>query len=928
MNRIYRSVWSEALGAFVAAAETTRSRGARGSARSTLVAATAVLCGTGAAWAGLSVNGGSMCMSQGGPSQTWTCQVPNNSGGFAIIKGLPDDGTGASPNWPAVANAAAAALGSGALLFGNTATAATGAGSTAIGNGAKATQSNTLALGTGASANQSNALAIGTGATATNAQALAIGASAAARGTGDVMIGWQAGLSAAAGNRDNVAVGARAGQNINGVQNAYLGNDAGLSVTGGANTGIGTQAGRRVQGSNNTGIGVNSSMDVIGSNNTGLGGYAGWMVTGQGNTAIGMFSGFTVNGDSNTAFGDNAGQNITGNNNVAMGTQAGNNVNANGTVSIGNRATASKDSSIAIGDGATASGTQSISIGTGNNVRGNNSGAIGDPSIIDGANSYSVGNNNSIGSGANNTFVLGNGVNIQVTNATALGNATGVTVANGVALGSNSVASTAAGIVGYDPSTGTTAAAGTNIARTASTLGAVSIGDAANGVYRQITGVAAGTALSDAVNVAQLQAVATQAVAASNKWITGSQTTSYSAPVATGSESTAVGSGAVVNANNSVAVGTGATATTDNSVALGNGSTTTTATPTASVTIQGQTYNFAGANPAGVVSVGSAGAERQIQNVAAGQLSATSTDAVNGSQLYATNQAINNIQTGGGIKYFHANSQAADSQAAGAESVAVGPQAIALGASAIATGNGAQANGAGSIALGANAIATSSNGAAIGAGATADRAGMNGQKELFSNVSVLSTQGGVSVGSTGNERQITNVAGGTQATDAVNVRQLQAVQQSAVRYDTNVDGTVNHNSVTLGNGGSTGPVTVHNVAPGVAPTDAVNVQQLNQANAANAAYTDARVNLMGKTINEIGKKAYAGVAAAMAMESAPYVPGKLTYAAGMGYYEQQAAMGVSLRKTADNGRWSVTGGASATSRGTVAFRVGIGGVWD
>jgi autotransporter adhesin len=131
-----------------------------------------------------------------------------------------------------------------------------------------------------------------------------------------------------------------------------------------------------------------------------------------------------------------------------------------------------------------------------------------------------------------------------------------------------------------------------------------------------------------------------------------------------------VGSAATASAANSVAVGSNATAGTANSVALGNGSTTTAATPTASTTIQGQTYNFAGANPVGVVSVGAPGAERQIQNVAAGQLSATSTDAVNGSQLYATNQAVNNIQTGGGIKYFHANSQAADSQAAGAESVA------------------------------------------------------------------------------------------------------------------------------------------------------------------------------------------------------------------------------------------------------------------
>ena len=58
------------------------------------------------------------------------------------------------------------------------------------------------------------------------------------------------------------------------------------------------------------------------------------------------------------------------------------------------------------------------------------------------------------------------------------------------------------------------------------------------------------------------------------------------------------------------------------------------------VTINGVTYNDAGTAPVGVVSVGAAGSERQIINVAAGQVTATSTDAINGSQLYATNQAI------------------------------------------------------------------------------------------------------------------------------------------------------------------------------------------------------------------------------------------------------------------------------------------------
>lgn len=119
------------------------------------------------------------------------------------------------------------------------------------------------------------------------------------------------------------------------------------------------------------------------------------------------------------------------------------------------------------------------------------------------------------------------------------------------------------------------------------------------------------TADSDAVNVAQLRAVNGNAIAAASKWIIGSPTT-YVAPTSSGTDSTAVGSGASVSGNNSVAVGTGATATTDNSVALGNGSTTGTAVATPSVTIRGETYNFAGATPAGVVSVGSAGQERQI----------------------------------------------------------------------------------------------------------------------------------------------------------------------------------------------------------------------------------------------------------------------------------------------------------------------------
>jgi autotransporter adhesin len=83
-----------------------------------------------------------------------------------------------------------------------------------------------------------------------------------------------------------------------------------------------------------------------------------------------------------------------------------------------------------------------------------------------------------------------------------------------------------------------------------------------------------------------------------------------------------------------------------------------------------------------------------------------------------------------------------------------------------------------------------------------------------------------------------------------------------------------------------------------------------------------------KRIDDVEDKLSAGVASALALESAPYVAGKYTYAAGSGFYNGQSALGVSLRKTADNGRWSLTGGVAAASQGEASFRIGINGVID
>lgn len=85
--------------------------------------------------------------------------------------------------------------------------------------------------------------------------------------------------------------------------------------------------------------------------------------------------------------------------------------------------------------------------------------------------------------------------------------------------------------------------------------------------------------------------------------------------------------------------------TTSDNIALGSNTVISAPVPTTSMEIQGVTHNFAGTNPTSVLSIANEGNERQIQNVAAGRVTNTSTDAINGSQLYAVVEALNAIQT-------------------------------------------------------------------------------------------------------------------------------------------------------------------------------------------------------------------------------------------------------------------------------------------
>jgi autotransporter adhesin len=391
----------------------------------------------------------------------------------------------------------------------------------------------------------------------------------------------------------------------------------------------------------------------------------------------------------------------------------------------------------------------------------------------------------------------------------------------------------------------------------------------------------------------------------------------------------AVGDTATASAGNGVAIGSGATATNAGDVALGSGSVTSTAVGVSSATVNGVTFSgFAGANPTSAVSIGSAGNERQLQNVAAGQVTATSTDAVNGSQLYSVANQVGQVsstvtnlgnqvnQNTTNIAKNTTNITKLQNGSDGMFQVSAddnGNKPVASGTQSTAGGNGAMASGAGSTAVGNAAQATGSNSVAIGAN------------------SVASRDNSVSVGSAGSDRQITNVAAGTAQDDAVNVSQLQASQAGNVQYDTNADGTLNRTSVTMDPGGD--PTIIHNLGAGIANNDAVNVGQLNQGiNTAenwSKTYTDQKFNSINQNLNTIGNRANGGVAAAMAMASLPqaYQPDQSSAAVALGNFHGETGIAVGVSTISESGRYIFKVNATTNTRGDTGVGVGAGIVW-
>ena len=411
--------------------------------------------------------------------------------------------------------------------------------------------------------------------------------------------------------------------------------------------------------------------------------------------------------------------------------------------------------------------------------------------------SIAFGNSANTAASAVNAIAIGTDSSVAAgaTGSVALGNAASVSAVNSAAIGANSAAGRGAQ-AGY---------AAIGLVAPQTSVGEVSVGSAGNA--RQITNVAAGSAPTDAVNVSQLAGVGALATNAVQYDVNGVGTRLNSVTLAGGAAGpvtvTNVGAGAL-NATSTDAVNGAQLFATNGLVA-----TNTTNTATNTTNIAGNTTNISnlGSGAAGTVqrapaantlvltAVGGTGAApgvaQILSNAAAGALSNTSTDAVNGSQLFATNgQVTTNTTNIAGNTTNISN--------------------LANGTTGLVRQVGG-APGVGQITVGAQTGGTS-----------------------------------LSVAGTNGTRTISGLTAGVAATDAVNVSQLASVSAAsanAVKYDVDVLGN-RLNTVTLA-GGVAGPVSITNVAAGALNAtsgDAVNGAQLFATNTNVAAATVAAAN--------------------------------------------------------------------------------------
>ena len=488
MNKIFKVVWSKTKECYVVVSEVAKNNGGKKKALASVLAGLAMVAAT----AGTPVQAGG---NYGGSAVNISPDAYNGSnttGRNSIVVGYNNttnsqDGTIAIGAANTATENSAMALGNGNTASGGAAVAmgaynqAKGRASVAIGNVSMASAEDSIAIGNRANSNAANQ-DLGSG-----QFSIAMGRESWAKGTDNISIGHNAKTDSSG---DSIAIGRDSTSNS--VNTVTIG--AQTKATGGYAVAIGRES--EVNANFATAMGYQSkakgsaSIAIGKQNNSNLGDT---ITMGNSNTANTM-GGIAIgkNNIADSSIGDPTTANKE-NSQIAIGLN--NKATSLDTVAIGREAESTKTGAVSLGARTKAKGDYAVALGSASE---NKTVEAADYAVAVGAMSKATGDR---------SVAVGGGAEASASRSVAHGYKANASVADGVALGSNSKATVDKGVKGFNPAeTRTNKYAGLAGTAQTSTLAAVSVGDGANAT-RQITGLAAGTNDTDAVNVAQLRSV-------------------------------------------------------------------------------------------------------------------------------------------------------------------------------------------------------------------------------------------------------------------------------------------------------------------------------------------------------------------------------------------------------------------------------------
>lgn len=574
--------------------------------------------------------------------------------------------------------------------------------------------------------------------------------------------------------------------------------------------------------------GYNNSVSAPNATVIGAGNYA----NGKQSLAGGMNS--EARGANSIAFGDNAHSNFD--DTYAIGSQAV--TSNNDTVAIGNYTQANGVSSLAVGYESVADKDYSVAVGISASGNGRLATAIGFNAWANAENATVVGPNAS----ANDTeaVAVGKRAGAYGVGSVAIGNGASTTKASSIAIGDGARSTDSYGVaIGHLVST-----SGTN---------AINIGNANEGATKNSVLVGA---YNIATHTDHLEDPEGDVLVGNNNILQD------------GFHGIVLGKDNIVNnANYAVAIGNRALVTKDESVAIGHNSKANTVRGTDSLVVNGDAYAFAGTNPIGTVSIGDTGKERTITNVAAGRVDATSTDAINGSQLNAVINSLKPVTVVGDDEQ-NIRVEAGTNKDDGKEYKVILSRTL---SDMSAVNLGDHANGT---VIERGSIQISNSDDTNHGTTTYFTAGSGMIDNEHASISINQSINGVP--------------------DAINIRSMVdpntqlAINSDGIviKGDTDYETKMSFSTVS---GIHAGNQQIHDVAKGTADTDAVNVSQLKEV--------ESKINnIGGNIINEVKEYSNESSASAIALAGLKYLDynpkDKWSFATAYGHYVNKSAMAI------------------------------------